>query len=71
VYETNILGATILDSIKSKKPETFTPISSLLPVGDSNVAIDDKERAACGQYINFRALNNNATVNLDILLLFL
>jgi hypothetical protein len=28
------------------------------------VAIDYKERAACGQYINFRALNNNTTVTL-------
>jgi hypothetical protein len=52
VFETNRLGATISDSIKSKKPETFTPISSLLPFGDPTVAIDDKEREACGQYIN-------------------
>jgi hypothetical protein len=64
LYETNILGETIPDSIQSKKPETFTPISNLIPVGDPAVAIDDKERAACGQYINFRVLNNNTIVTL-------
>jgi hypothetical protein len=28
------------------------------------MAVDDKERAACVQYINLRALNNNATITL-------
>jgi hypothetical protein len=28
------------------------------------VDVDDKENAACGQYINFRALNNGTTVTL-------
>jgi hypothetical protein len=64
VYETNILGATIPDSIKTSKPETYTPISSLNPVGDTTLNIIDKERPACGQYVNFRALNNNTTVSL-------
>jgi hypothetical protein len=62
--ETNILGETIPDSIKSKKPETFIPISSLIPPGDPVLAVDDKERAACGQYINFRAHNHNTTITL-------
>jgi hypothetical protein len=64
VYETNILGATIPDSIKTSKPETYTPISSLTPVGNPVLNNIDKERPACGQYINFRALNNNTTVTL-------
>jgi hypothetical protein len=64
LYETNILGATIPDSIKSKKPESYAPISGLLPSGDPIFDVDDKERAACGQYINLRTVNNNTTVTL-------
>jgi hypothetical protein len=41
VYETNILGVTIPDSIKSKKPETFTPISNLQPSRDPNLVAED------------------------------
>jgi hypothetical protein len=47
VFETNILGATISDSVKQRKPETFTP------VGD----IDASVRSVCGRYINMRAIN--------------
>jgi hypothetical protein len=64
VYGTNILGAIISDSIKSSKPKTYTPISSILPTGNINLVIENKERAACGQYINFRSIGNNTTVRL-------
>jgi hypothetical protein len=45
VYETNILDATIPDSIKSTKPETNTPISNLSSLDAINTSIEDKERA--------------------------
>jgi hypothetical protein len=48
VYETNIFGATIPDSIKSTKPEKFTPISNLSPLDAANTSIGDKERADFG-----------------------
>jgi hypothetical protein len=46
VYETNIIGATIADSIKSTKPETYTPISNIVPLDAANTSIADRERAA-------------------------
>jgi hypothetical protein len=62
VYETNILGSTIPDSIKLIKPETYTPITNLVPSGNLARDIEDKERACCGQYINLNDLNVGNTI---------
>jgi hypothetical protein len=52
IIETNILGTTIPDSIKARKPETFTP------VGD----IDSYGRSICRKYIKMRAINSGIPV---------
>jgi hypothetical protein len=45
VYVTNILCVTIPDSIKSCKPKTFTPITSLVPSGNPNHAIGFQKKS--------------------------
>jgi hypothetical protein len=54
VYETNILGATIADSVKLTKPGTFTSVGHL----------DSYERHGCRKYINLANLVPGSTVAL-------
>jgi hypothetical protein len=64
VYETNILGVTIPDSIKSSKPETYTSITNISPLDAVNTAVVDKERAGCRQFVNFNTLANDSLITL-------
>jgi hypothetical protein len=68
VYELNILGATIPDSIKSTKPETYTPISNLVINDIAASSVTDRERAGCGQYVNFNAIASGTSITLKYFL---
>jgi hypothetical protein len=65
VFETNILGATIADSVKSTKPETFTVVGDIDKIDNANaVTVIDNGRSICEKYINLRALLPGSPVKL-------
>jgi hypothetical protein len=57
VFETNILGATISDSIKLKQPETYTPIGWINSIGNS------RSTSFCGVVTDFNGIATNSTVS--------
>jgi hypothetical protein len=54
VYETNILGATIFDLTKPRKPDGYTPVS----------LINNTERSVTRKYISLAGINNNISITI-------
>jgi hypothetical protein len=54
VYETNILGATISDLTKPRKPDIYNPVS----------LINNGKRSVCGKYISLAGVGNNVSITI-------